>query len=351
MGYSEGSWVHFVVQIFTLHWLTFDACIYQPTSVRTPDPLLPASPSTGRNPPQPGRSSPDDYGNAGWRDGTKLTDGPSPHPSPEPRESYTAQVHVHNFGEREANNHSRRNDQIFASEVERIRLRYEELARIRLHYKELTREGVLRRQEAEEMAGENTGEIKRQEEVVRRKARKMAKGARKQQEVTGELQEAAMQFEEEAKRRKEEGRKLKEAKRKKTQQKVEDFTLDSTRASERLIRNERCGLSSAVKHENWRPNANLKDEAAGTRRSLTRRGSTAGQRSIHSLAAELILEWPDGGEYDNVPRKDAPDKDQCRSFRPATEPNGHRGELPVPGSSLLRGVITRNTPIVTCDTH
>lgn len=235
--------------------------------------------------------------------------------------------------------------------MERIRLRYEELARIRLHYKELTREGVLRRQEAEEMAGENTGEIKRQEEVVRRKARKMAKGARKQQEVTGELQEAAMQFEEEAKRRKEEGRKLKEAKRKKTQQKVEDFTLDSTRASERLIRNERCGLSSAVKHENWRPNANLKDEAAGTRRSLTRRGSTAGQRSIHSLAAELILEWPDGGEYDNVPRKDAPDKDQCRSFRPATEPNGHRGELPVPGSSLLRGVITRNTPIVTCDTH
>ena len=88
-------------------------------------------------------------------------------------------MHVHNFGEREANNH-RRNEQISPSEVERIRLRYEELARIRLHYKELTREGVLRRrQEAEEMAGENTGEIKRQEEVVRRKARKMAKGARK----------------------------------------------------------------------------------------------------------------------------------------------------------------------------
>lgn len=116
----------------------------------------------------------------------------------------------------------------------------------------------------------------------------------------------------------------------------------STRASERPVR---YGPSSPVKHEIWRPNINAEEEAAGARRGLARRGSTASQRSvgsnsIRSLTTEPILERPDGNERDNVPRKSegepiasSPDKGkerqhQSRTFQLATEPTERWEELP-----------------------
>ena len=101
--------------------------------------------------------------------------------------------------------------------------------------------------------------------------------------------------------------------------------------------------SSPVKHEIWRPNVNAEEEAAGT--GLARRGSKAnqgsvGSYSIHSLTPEPILEWPDGGERGNVPKKDdgelvalpgAEPQHQSLSFQLLTEPTERWEKPPASG--------------------
>ncbi len=123
----------------------------------------------------------------------------------------------------------------------------------------------------------------------------------------------------------------------------------STRAGERPIRagTERYAPSSPVKHEIWKPNVPAEEEAAGTRRGLGRRGSTASQRSvgsnsIRSLPTEPILERPDdailrkneGEQVSASPDKGKERQHSSRTFQLATEPVERWDELPIPSSRL-----------------
>jgi hypothetical protein len=98
----------------------------------------------------------------------------------------------------------------------------------------------------------------------------------------------------------------------------------------------------------WSLDIFAEEEAAGTQRGRSMRGSTAsqhsvGSNSIRSLTTEPILEWPDGSERVNVPRKDdgesvasSPDKGKNRqrqrgTFQSTTVPNGRWEEPPAPG--------------------
>ena len=101
----------------------------------------------------------------------------------------------------------------------------------------------------------------------------------------------------------------------------------------------------------YRPlDISAEEEAAGTQRALSMRGSTASQpsvgyNSIRSLTTEPIFEWPDGSEHVNVPRKDdgesvtsSPDKGKNRqrqrgTFQSTTRPNGRWEEPSAPGMS------------------
>ncbi|KAM6490069.1 hypothetical protein JOM56_014481 [Amanita muscaria] len=111
------------------------------------------------------------------------------------------------------------------------------------------------------------------------------------------------------------------------------FQQDDRTASRASDRAARPVASSPVKHEIWRPNVPTEEETSGGaatgKRNLTRRGSTASQRSIgstsiRSLTAEPIPEHPDVHEHEAVPHF------------PNREPNEQEEEPPSSATLITR---------------
>ncbi|KIL57613.1 hypothetical protein M378DRAFT_181572 [Amanita muscaria Koide BX008] len=132
-----------------------------------------------------------------------------------------------------------------------------------------------------------------------------------------------------------------------------DRSEDDRTASRASDRAARPVASSPVKHEIWRPNVAEEETSGGAstgKRNLTRRGSTASQRSIgstsiRSLTTEPIPERPDVHEHEAVVRRPEGEptrssidkgKDRSRTFQIATEPNEQEEEPPSSATLVTR---------------